>query len=450
VTTHVVIVGGGWAGLAAAVRARERGAQVTLLEASRTWGGRARRIDHTSAPAGAETLDNGQHILIGAYVATLGLMQRLGVDLAASLEPVPLDLRYADGHGLATPAWARHWPAPLDTLAAIATARGWSWGDKTAFMGAATRWRMQGFACPASTSVAQWCAALPPTVMRDVIDPLCVAALNTPATRASAQVFLTVMRDALLGPGHGKWRASTLLLPRHDLGRLLPDAAAAWLTDQGADLHLGQRVTGLNRCESGWQVDTAEQRWLADEVVLACPASEAARLVSALPYAAPGWAESAQRLKHESIATVYLRGPLERPWPTPHGMVALRNGPDAPAQYAFHRTHLQSRPGSTRSSGDVLLALVASACSLERGPLEAAMVQQARSQLGMQAPQVVQTVVEKRATFACTPGLQRPGAHIAAGLHAAGDYVDSPYPATLESAVRSGLHAADAVQIKPA
>jgi hydroxysqualene dehydroxylase len=280
-----------------------------------------------------------------------------------------------------------------------------------------------------------------------VIDPLCVAALNTPATRASAQVFLTVLRDALLGPGHGKWRASTLLLPRHDLGRLLPDAAVAWLTGHGTDLRLGQRVTGIHRSPSGWQVDTADQRWLADEVVLACPASEAARLVSALPGAAPGWADCALRLNHEPIATVYLRGPLERPWPTRQGMVALRNGPAAPAQYAFHRNHLQGHSARNEKTGDVLLALVASACALERGTLEAAVLQQAQQQLGMSAPQVVLTVVEKRATFACTPGLQRPGAHIAAGLHAAGDYVDSPYPATLESAVRSGLHAAAALHI---
>ena len=73
------------------------------------------------------------------------------------------------------------------------------------------------------------------------------------------------------------------------------------------------------------------------------------------------------------------------------------------------------------------------------------MLAQAKSQLwhlGLGAMQAVQTIVEKRATFACTPGLRRPGAGIATGLYACGDYIAGPYPATLEGAVRSGLEAA--------
>jgi predicted NAD/FAD-dependent oxidoreductase len=66
---------------------------------------------------------------------------------------------------------------------------------------------------------------------------------------------------------------------------------------------------------------------------------------------------------------------------------------------------------------------------------------QGQAQLGLEL-ELVQTIVEKRATFACTPGLQRPAALIAPGLLACGDYVAGPYPATLEGAVRSGLHAA--------
>jgi squalene-associated FAD-dependent desaturase len=447
---RVVVVGGGWAGLAAAVRARERGAEVTLLEASRSWGGRARRIDASTTSGVAAALDNGQHILIGAYVDTLGLLERLGCDVAASFEAVPLDLRYADGQGLATPAWARRWPAPLDTLAAIATARGWAWRDKGAFLWTAARWQRQGFRCPPDWTVNRLCAGLPQRVVQDVIEPLCVAALNTPADRASAQVFLTVLRDALLGQGHKPWRASTLLLPRQDLGRLLPDAAVAWLLRQGAALHLGHRVSGLTPAPTGWRVETAEGHWLADEAILACPSSEAARLVADLFPASADWAELARGLQHEPIATVYLQGVLHHPWPSHHGMVALRSGPDAPAQYAFHRTRLLGPTAAQANAGPVVLALVASACTLERQTLEHALTEQARQQLGLLEPILLQTVVEKRATFACTPGLRQPPPRIAPGLHAAGDYVQSPYPATLESAVRSGLYAANALTVHSA
>ena len=86
-----------------------------------------------------------------------------------------------------------------------------------------------------------------------------------------------------------------------------------------------------------------------------------------------------------------------------------------------------------------LLAFVVSASEGERAVLEQQVCQQAAQQLGLPDLQPLQTVVEKRATFACTPGLQRPPMQIAPGLRACGDYVAGPYPATLEGAVRSGM-----------
>jgi hydroxysqualene dehydroxylase len=89
---------------------------------------------------------------------------------------------------------------------------------------------------------------------------------------------------------------------------------------------------------------------------------------------------------------------------------------------------------------------VISASQGEGAVLTGRVLAQADAQLGLQL-QAVQTIVEKRATFACTPGLQRPGAVIAGGLLACGDYIAGPYPATLEGAVRSGLAAARAVTV---
>lgn len=108
----------------------------------------------------------------------------------------------------------------------------------------------------------------------------------------------------------------------------------------------------------------------------------------------------------------------------------------APAQFVFDRGQLGGPAG--------LLAFVVSASRGERDVLQAQVMAQAHDQLGLTL-QAVQTIVEKRATFACTPGLQRPPMAIAPGLLAAGDYVDGPYPATLEGAVRSGLAAAIAL-----
>lgn len=420
----LAVVGAGWAGLAAAVAATRAGQRVTLFEAARTLGGRARRVEVAPAHGGAPlALDNGQHILIGAYSATLGLLRELGVAPDTALLRLPLSLRFADGGGLALPRW----PAPLDLLAGVLGARGWSWRDKGALLGTALRWRRRGFRCPTATTVADLCAGLSPRVMDELIAPLCVSALNTPLDRASGQVFLRVLHDALFA-GRG---GADLLLPRCDLGALLPDAAARWLAQHGAQLRSGTRVQALARRDGAWQVDGEA----FDRVVLACPPGEAARLVDGADADTTpemvDWLRAAEGLEHEPIATVYAQGTLTLAAP----MLALRSGPGAPAQFVFDRGQLGGPAG--------LLAFVVSADATPRESLQQQVLQQAAAQLGANELQLLQTVVEKRATFACVAGLRRPGPRIAPGLLACGDYIDGPYPATLEGAVRSGYAVSD-------
>lgn len=432
------IVGAGWAGLAAAVEALALGADVTLFEATRTPGGRARALPATRPDGVPLRLDNGQHILIGAYRETLGLMQRLGVAPEQALLGTPLSLPYPDGSGLQTPAWAARWPAPLDAVAAILTARGWSWGERLGLVRASLAWQRSGFVCPATMTVAALCRPLPARVMDELIEPLCVSALNLPAVQASAQVFLTVMRDALFGQGFGRWSASALLLPREDLGALLPDAASRRL---GARLRLGARVATLTEQGPGWML--AGDGWSEDfdRVIWSTAASPAASAIgaatdgSASSAARRDWAAQTRQLDFTAITTVYAWAPGAR---LPAPMLALRNSPDAPAQFAFDRGQL--RPDDPSAQG--VLAFVISASEGERDELQLRVLAQAAGQLGLSNLQAIQTVVEKRATFACTPALQRPAANIAPGLWAAGDYIDGPYPATIEGAVRSGLAAA--------
>ncbi|MGL4436474.1 MAG: FAD-dependent oxidoreductase, partial [Giesbergeria sp.] len=245
-----------------------------------------------------------------------------------------------------------------------------------------------------------------------------------------------VLQDSLFG-ARG---SSDLLLPRQDLGQVFPQAALAWLQAQGALVRLGQRVQSLGPApQGGWLVDGV----LFDAVLLATPSTEAARLVSQCAHTAQctwtvalcDWAASAQALRFEAITTVYLQavpGAGGRTLPLP--MLALRSSPQAPAQFVFDRGVLGGPSG--------LLAFVASASQGEREHITQQILAQARTQLGLIQAEPVQTVVEKRATFACTPGLQRPAAQIAPGLWACGDYVQGPYPATLEGAVRSGVAAA--------
>jgi len=414
----LAVIGAGWAGLACAVEATRLGHAVTLFETAHMAGGRARRVDHMHGL----TLDNGQHILIGAYTATLKLMRDVGVDVDKALLRLPLSLRFADGGGLKLPRL----PAPLDLLAGIFTARSWSWRDKSTLLRTAVQWRLGGFRCDPGTTVATLCAGLTPRVMQELIEPLCVSALNTPVDQSSGEVFLRVLHDALFSGSGG----ADLLLPRVDLGALFPDAALTWLARHGATLRIGLRVHAIWPEGSAWRVDG--ERF--DHVVLACAPWDAARLVRASGLPAQHWCETTEALRFEAIATVYLRGarPLAEP------MLALRSRlGTAPAQFVFDRGQLGGPEG--------VLAMVVSANETPREALELQAMAQAATQLGQTALQPVQTVVEKRATFACTPGLVRPAVKIASGLQACGDYTEGPYPATLEGAVRSGLAAANAL-----
>ena len=303
-----------------------------------------------------------------------------------------------------------------------------------------------------------------------------MSALNTPAERASAQVFLRVLRDALFGMQGG----SRLLLPRVDLSALFPDAAAAWLQQHGGQVRLGQRVqnlqiqgetqTGLQKNLPGGLLPGNQQddrqgmrqagSWLVDgeafdAVILATSASNAAlalmdkaktailsiankmsqrvQTTQTLRFQMQQWATLCQALRFENIATVYAwaaNAKLAQP------MLTLRHSAQHPAQFVFDRGELGGPAG--------LLAFVVSAAEGDKATLQTQVLAQAQIQLGLQV-QAVQTVVEKRATFACTPGLQRPPTRIGPGLFACGDFVAGPYPATLEGAVRSGIQAASAL-----
>ena len=419
-TSRVAIVGGGWAGMTAAVRLQQAGCDVHIWEASRTWGGRARALRLTGTDGTEVVMVNGQHILIGAYRDCLAMMRTVGVAPEQHLLRLPLDLRYADGQGLRLP----HVAPPWDALWGIARSRGWTWREKWALLQRAAHWQRSGFTCAPSATVADVCCGLTARLMRDFVDPLCISALNLTADAASGTLFLRVLRDALFSGAGG----SNLLIPTTDLGRLFPASAAQWLQARGAQLHVGERVTQLQpHGPSGtWQV----QGQAFDAVVLATSASEAARLVQ--PHAS-AWAQTAAELQHTAIATVYAYSAqaAQQGLQLPAPMVALRSSAQAPAQFAFDKSQLHGPKG--------WLALVISACEGDKDELQARAIAQARSELGWHDLQAVQTVIDKRATFACTPQVQRPDMAVAPGLWACGDYVQGPYPATLEGAVRSGM-----------
>ena len=432
------VIGAGWAGMAAAVQAVLEGHRVHVFEATATLGGRARELPCTLPDGQTALLDNGQHILIGGYSQTLAMLQTVGVHLQAAFLRIPMDLRDSRGVGLALPKTKSPW----NVIAGILTAKGWSFSDKKSFTFEAHQWQRRGFMCDAGKSVKNLCANLSPTVMATLIEPLCLSALNTPPERACAQVFLRVLGDALFnGQLFGDGRSSDLMLPLTDLSSLFPNAAATWLSKRGHSVHTKHRIETVAWDHGQWKLTIRGQEpQLLDAVICATNAPQAGRLLEhSLALAPPNvgtyfkrWIQSSKLLHDEAITTVYAHASGVR---LPRPMVRLASSHFAPAQFVFDRGQLAGPAG--------LLAFVVSASYGDKETIQNRVLAQAAVQLSdyLQGEplRVVQTVVEKRATFACQPAMRRPATTIAPGLLACGDYTYAPYPSTLEGAVRSGI-----------
>ncbi|MCX8086154.1 MAG: hydroxysqualene dehydroxylase HpnE [Rhodocyclaceae bacterium] len=401
---RVAIVGAGWAGLACAVELADAGCSVDVFEASRTLGGRARAI----ALEGL-TVDNGAHLLIGAYTETLRLIAKVGAGKTAFLR-TPLHLEYPGRCRLAAPAW----PAPWHLVWALLTAQGLRWREKLAalrFMRALNRCH---FRLPRDYPARRLFATQPEALRRFLWEPLCLAALNTPPAEASAQVFLNVLKASLAG----KSADSDLLFPACDLSRLFPEPAAAFVAARGGRVLRGRRIRSL-----------AELSHYDQRVIAVAPQ----HLATLAPELAASFSFTWQ-----PIATCYLQYPAGTRLSFP--MLGLSG---YPGQWLFDRGALCGQDG--------LFAAVISGAgawqSLSHAALAKAIHDEVASLLPkLPPPRWSRVIVEKRATFACTPNLARPATATAVpGLWLAGDYVAGEYPATLEGAVRSGIAAARSI-----
>ncbi len=422
--SKVAVIGAGWSGLACAVTLADRGIRVTVFEASRQPGGRARRVTVEGID-----LDNGQHILIGAYRETLALMSKVGANPDASLLRMPLELRFAGGFSLRLPRL----PSPVNLLAAALTARGMSLAERFGMAGFFLRLRSARFRVDPDCSVDQLLRAFGQTgsLRRFVWEPLCISALNTPSARASAQVFANVLRDALTGESE----ASDLLIPRTDLGRLFPEPAVRYLSERGARFEFSAAVRRIERIDGGFRLDADDLTY--GEVIVATGAQHAGALLSGFPELAEV-RRDIDSLDFEPIYTCYLQysGPVRLPCP----MLGFSGGI---VQWAFDRGQLGGPSG--------LIAAVVSASGAHQDLSQQEFGARVHAELeafipASLRPQWVRVIAEKRASFSCRPGISRPPNRTAVrGIVLAGDYTASEYPATLESAVRSGLHAASIV-----
>jgi squalene-associated FAD-dependent desaturase len=443
----VGIIGGGYAGMAAAVALADCGIPVTVFESAMQLGGRARGVSYQDTH-----LDNGQHLLLGCYVQTLNMIEKTGGNIEQDFLRMPLQLDLHGEFSLKAP----HLPAPLHLLVALLASQGLSFGERLNAARFMLILRRMKFRLPNDITVTELLAQHKQNkaLVQKLWEPLCIAALNTPIHKASAQVLLNVLRDAL----NQSREYSDMLLPRINFTALFPQRAADYVEQKGGKVRIASGVEAiipygdgieLSLAASPSRLDTSSVRHELSKsesedslqqfshVICAAPPSVAAKLLRPIAVLAETVSQI-DKLEHQPIYTVYLQYPAHVT--LPHPMLGLHQ---RYSQWLFDKGRISEQHG--------LLAAVISAegihQELSQDELAQKVITELREEFGItEQPAWFKVIAEKRATFCCSPNLQRPSQQTALPrLLLAGDYTAGDYPATLEGAVMSGLKCADVI-----
>lgn len=443
-TEPVTIVGAGWAGLAAAIKLTQLGQTVNLFESAKHVGGRARSVKFDN-----KIVDNGQHLLIGAYSTCLGLMSTVGIDIDSSLKRLPLLLTVCDKENTNKPGSnnlasrlilrAPALPAPLHLLYALITAKGLKFKDRLAAVKFGFTLKRNNYKLRRDISVEELFKICDQTdiLIKQLWEPLCLSTMNTPIKDASANVFMRVFKDAFTN----KRKDADLLIPTTDLSQLFPDAAIKYIEDHGGKVHLQSRVDQIkiknNQVISiTTKIDNTPQTIKTSNIIIATAPQNLKKLIgnhSALKSVT----QKVNQFDYQPIVTVYLQYPKETQInPAMMGMSS------SISQWIFNRGEFCQQAG--------LFSVVISAKGKHMIMDDDTLTQSVHKEIAIlfdNKPALIDSFVirEKRATFACNVGINdiRPqNSTDVKGLFLAGDYTDTNYPATLEGAVRSGFEAA--------
>ncbi|MGD1915783.1 MAG: hydroxysqualene dehydroxylase HpnE [Phycisphaerales bacterium] len=421
---NAVVVGGGLAGISAAIMLADQGVAVTLLEARRRLGGRAGSFEDART---GEVLDNCQHVTMAACRVYVELLERLGVadQLAwgtrqtwiepggrrSTLRPLPL-------------------PGPAAFAPSMVTARFLSFKDKASIARAARLAGRTDRTSLGDLSFLDWLDGTRPTDRAIVRfwDPLIVSACNLAPERVSAEVGLHVVQGAMLGGAS----EAAIGVPTGPLSDLY-EPVAGILEAAGGAVELGARVNAIEprlvRCADGGEFH-------GDAVVCALDPAAANRLVSVdgqPPYPGVGFSP---------ILGVHIR--YDRPvLDVPHAVLV-----EGGVQWVFSKAADPNLVHAVVSAADAWVGLGKD--EIVRRTVEEieAYLPRARGA----AVEWARPVLERRATFAATAEFQRqrPGAGLFAdqGCVLAGDATSTGWPATMEGAVRSGRGAAAVVWLE--
>ena len=419
----VAIIGGGWAGLSTAVKLTQQGHNVTLFESAKQLGGRARCVAF-----GEQRVDNGQHLLLGAYTETLNMLQLCGVNINNALLRSPLNIKVIERHGIEFNLLPNRLPIPLNVLRTLLTLPNLSLRERLKTVWFLLKIRLSGFKIGRDITVRKLLRHQPAIMVKMFWEPLCIAALNTAINEASAKIFLSVLKDSFTQNSD----ASDLLIPKIDLANLFVHPAMQYIEEHGGTFMLGKKIELIQKGNSKYTVtDAYGHQYDANDVVLAgSPKSTLALLEkSALLETTQ---KQLRQLSYEPICTIYLQYANDIRLPLP--MIGLTN---CTGQWIFDR-HFCGQAG--------LMAVVISASGPHMQLDKMTLAQLISDELAelFNWPDANSSLVirEKRATFKAHVDIDKLRPNIITSeknLWLCGDYTTGPYPATLEAAVQSGL-----------
>jgi len=434
---HIAIIGGGCAGLSTATTLVDCGFQVTLFEASAQLGGRTRTVPLKNDNL-IHLLDNGQHILLGAYRETLALLRKVGMNENQAFLRLPLHINMQSSPVQATFSLksVNALPAPFNILMGLLICKGLSFSERITAIKLMAVIKKTSYKIADDTPLERYLINYKQTakLIEMLWEPLCLAALNTPIAIASTRVFLNILKDSF----SGNKQNSDFLLPKLDLSQIIANPLLQYIQAKGGEVRINRRVHKLQLEGNGFSLETRDGKAFFSHVIIAVPPARLNKLIETLPKLKSTLLQT-QTYSYQPIYTIYLQYPPSTQLPSVISGLSKSLG-----QWVFDRGQLCGQKG--------LITIVISATGSHQQLSQDDLALTLAKELSQIFPQLSKplwhkVIAEKRATFSCTPNLARPSNKTAqANLFLAGDYTYADYPATIEGAVRSGIACANLIK----
>ncbi|MBD3267293.1 FAD-dependent oxidoreductase [bacterium] len=436
--THIVILGGGIAGLAAATRLVEQGYQITLIEKKPFLGGRAYSIIDRKT---GEAIDNGQHVVMGCYHHTFQLLNRLGVQHGVRVQKT-LSIPYKSKTGVQETLHCPPLPGPLHLLAGLWGMKSLSLNDYWAALRFGLNLRKENPAIKGE-SVEEFCQRLKqtPPLRKYMWDPICISALNETPEQACAELFVPVLQQAFFGSRQD----ASLGFPTLSFAKLLGESGTQFFQKNNANLLLGDKATRLNGDKKKVNSVTLQSGKTipCDICVSALHATQLHQLAGDSSLTNSIWVP---KLNYSPILSVYLW--FETSFTQDEISCLL----DGDFEWALFRSNFM-QPGEHKS---FCVCLLISAARKYQKWKRTDLVQAALNDLHATYPKsqtakMISSSVfwEPKATFAPNPmiGCKRPGTRSEIpNFYLAGDWTDTGLPATIEGAALSGHLCAEMIE----